>query len=129
MSFSMNFNIDLIPDRNLVNSKIYGIWKLETAREYHQEFKIVAKSLVGKKWAKVVNLSNWKPSYPEMVKSIGDHMRWSRENGNTLAIYIIDNPITRTQLKKMFKSGKTEPISVTVRSREEAEKILIQHGF
>lgn len=129
MSFTMNFNIDLDEERKIVYSKIYGIWKLDTAREYHHEFKLVGAPLVGEKWAKVVNLSNWKPSYPEIVKGIGEHMRWSRENGNCLAIYVIDNPITRNQLKKMFKWGKTEPISIMVKDRSEADKILVQHGF
>ncbi|MCK5125886.1 MAG: hypothetical protein KAR42_06490 [candidate division Zixibacteria bacterium] len=129
MSFSMNFTVDLDEDRRLMNVKIYGIWKRETARSYHDEFREVAQPLVGKEWAKIINLSNWRPSYPEMDKVIGDHMRWSKKNGNTLAIYIIDNPVTKNQLKKMFSHGSTGPISKMVKSREEAEKILVEHGF
>lgn len=131
MSFSMYFMIDADPDRRLVTSKIYGVWKKETAEEYHQEYKEVAKPVLetGKPWAKVVNLSNWKSSYPEMVKVIGEHMRWSSENGNVLSVYIIDNQITKSQLKKMFHIGGTGKVSKTVRTWEEAEKILAENGF
>jgi hypothetical protein len=129
MSFNMHFTIDVDLDRRLVISKIYGVWKKETANDYHDEFKIVAEPLIGKEWAKIVNLSNWKSSYPEMTKVIGEHMRWSSENGNVLSVYIIDNPITRNQLKKMFHIGGTGKLSKTVRTREEAEKYLIENGF
>jgi len=131
MSFSMNFTIDADLDRRLVIAKIYGIWKKETAEEYHNAFKEEAEPLIksGREWAKVVNLSNWKSSYPEMVRVIGQHMRWTSENGNTISIYIIDNPITRNQLRKMFHIGGTGKSSKTVRTPEEAEKVLREHGF
>ncbi len=129
MSFSMNFTIDIDEDRRVMLSKIYGIWKRETAHLYHKEYIAVAKPLMGKKWGKIVNLTNWKSSYPEMVKVIGDHMRWSQENGNTIAVYVIENPITKNQLKKMFSAGSTGPISKMVRSREEADRVLAEYGF
>ena len=131
MSFSMHFTIDADLDRNLVISKIYGVWKKETAEDYHTEYKEVAAPLVekGEKWAKIVNLSNWKTSYPEMDKVIGEHMRWSSENGNVLSVYVIDNPITRNQLKKMFHIGGTGKLSKTVRTLQEAEKFLTENGF
>jgi hypothetical protein len=127
----MHFTIDADVDRSLITSKIYGVWKKETAEDYHAEYKEVAKPILetGKPWAKVVNLSNWKSSYPEMTKVIGEHMRWSSQNGNVLSIYIIDDPITRNQLKKMFQIGSTRKLSKTVRTREEAEKLLVENGF
>ena len=129
MTFSMHFTVEADLDRRVVISKIYGVWKKETAEEYHSEYKKVAEPLIGKEWAKIVNLSNWKSSYPEMVKVIGEHMRWSLDNGNVLSVYIIDNPITRNQLKKMFHLGGTGKLSKTVRTREEAEKFLTDNGF
>lgn len=129
MSFSLNFVIDANIERRVVISKIYGVWKRETALHYHQEYIEEATPLIGQEWAKVVNLSNWRPSYPDINKIIGEHMRWSKDNGNTLAIYVIDNPVTRSQLKKMFSAGNTVTISKTVKTREEAEKILNEHGY
>jgi hypothetical protein len=131
MSFSMNFTIDADLEKRTVLAKIYGVWKKETAEEYHAEFRKVAQPLIdsGKEWAKIVNLSNWKSSYPEMVKVIGEHMRWTKDNGNTLSVYVIDNPITRNQLKKMFHIGGTAKSSKTVRTLKEAEKILADNGF
>lgn len=131
MSFSMHFTIDAEPERRLITAKIYGIWKKETAEEYHAAFRKEAEPLVqaGQEWAKIVNLSNWKSSYPEMIRVIGEHMRWSTENGNVLSIYIIDNPITRNQLKKMMQIGGTSKSSKTVRTMKEAEQILAEYGF
>lgn len=129
MSFSMNFTIDIDEPRRVMLVKIYGVWKRETARSYHDEFKQVAQPLMGKEWAKIINLTNWKSSYPEMIKVIGEHMRWSQENGNTVAVYVIENPITKNQLKKMFSAGSTKSISKMVRSREEADRILAEYGF
>jgi hypothetical protein len=127
----MHFTIDVDLERRVIISKIYGMWKKETAEEYHAEYREEAEPLVksGKEWARVVNLSNWKSSYPEITRIIGDLMRWSSENGNVLSVYIIDNPVTRNQLKKMFHHGGTGKISKTVRTREEADKILAEQGF
>jgi hypothetical protein len=64
-----------------------------------------------------------------MTKVIGEHMRWSIQNGNVLSVYIIDNPVTRNHLKKMFHIGGTGKISKTVKTREEADKIIAESGF
>jgi len=125
----MNFTIDADPDRKIIIEKIYGTWNVETAREYCDEFRKVAKPLTGGKWAKLIDLIKWKSSYPEMVRIIGEHLRWCRENGMALSVNIIENRVTINQLKKMFAIGGTAGISRIVRTREEAEKILLENGF
>lgn len=129
MTLSMNFTIDADTKRHLIVEKIYGTWTIETAREYHQEFMKVAQPLLNEKWAKIINLSNWKSSYPEMIGIIGNHLKWCRENGMVLSVNIIENPVTISQLKKMFTIGGTIGISRLVRSPEEAEKVLKENGF
>ncbi len=129
MTISMNFTIDADPERRLMVEKIYGTWDIETAREYRDEFREVAKPLIGGKWAKLIDLIKWKSSYPEMVRVIGEHLRWCRENGMALSVNIIENRVTINQLKKMFAIGGTTGISRIVRTREEAEKILRENGF
>jgi 23S rRNA pseudoU1915 N3-methylase RlmH len=129
MTISMNFTIDADPDRMIIIEKIYGTWNIETAREYHDEFREVAKPLTGGKWAKLIDLIKWKSSYPEMVRVIGEHLRWCKENGMVLSVNIIENRVTINQLKKMFAIGGTAGISRIVRTREEAEKILRENGF
>jgi hypothetical protein len=125
----MNFTIEADLKRRLIRSKIYGIWKKETATEYHEEFKKVVQPLLGDKWAKIVNLGNWKPSYPEMIDVIGDHIRWCHDNKAVFSIFVVDNPVTTNQLKKMIeKSGYADscPIFQTL---TEAENLLKQNGF
>ncbi len=129
MVFSMHYTIEVDPERRVIQEKIYGTWKKETAESYHEEYMRVAAPLVGSRWAKVVNLTNWKSSYPEIIKVVGEHLRWCRENGMIISINIIDNPITKNQLKRMFAIGSTAKISRIVRSREDAEKVLVENGF
>jgi hypothetical protein len=129
MAFSMHYMIDADMDRHLIVEKIYGTWKKETAEEYHRDFMEVAKPLVGGKWAKLINLTNWKSSYPEMVTVVGQHLRWCRENGMILSVNIIDNQITKAQLKKMFQIGGTAQMSKIVRTDADAQKTLAEHGF
>jgi len=129
MSFSLNFTIDVDTERKIVMEKIYGIWKKETATSYDEEYRKVTTPLMGEKWAKVINLTNWKVPYPDIIEMIGQHLRWCRQNGMVLSVNIIDNPITTNYLKKIFSSGATEDISILVRTPEEAQKVLAEHGF
>lgn len=129
MSFSLNFTIDVDAERKIVMEKIYGTWKKETAASYDEEYRKAAEPLLGGKWAKVVNLTNWKVSYPDIIEVLGQHLRWCRQNGMVLSVNIIDNPITTNYLKKLFSSGATEDISILVRTPEEAQKVLTEHGF
>jgi len=125
----MNFNIDVDPERRVVTSKIYGIWKQETAEAYHKEYLEVVKPLIGAKWAKLTNLINWKSSYPEIVEILGEHMRWCQENGAEYSLYVIDNPVTRNQLQKMIDSGHANMITKFFRTMEEGDKFLAEKGY
>ncbi len=127
--FSLNFTIDADTDRKIIREKIYGIWKVETAHEYHAEFQRVAQPLIGDKWAKFVDLRNWKSSYPEIIEILGQHLIWCRENGMILSINIIENPVTRGQLKRFFEVGGTGQMSVLVATPEEGERVLKEQGF
>ena len=129
MPFNMNFTIDVDPDRRLVLEKIYGIWKQDTAEDYYKEFSEAVAPLTDGKWAKLINLCNWKSSYPEILEVIGKHLKWCREHGMVWSINIIDNPTTIKQLKKMFAIGGTEDISKIFKTQEEGEKFLKSQGF
>lgn len=129
MSVSLHYSIDADPKRRVIIEKIYGTWKKETAHEYHRDFMTEAEPLTKGKWAKLINLSNWKTSYPEINQIIGEHLKWCRENGMVLSINVIENPFTKTQLKKMFAVGGTGTMSKIVKSLAEGEKILAENGF
>ncbi len=126
---NFTFTLDLVPERKLMVAKIYGIWKKETAQAYHQEYMEAVKPLLGDKWAKLTNLYNWKASYPEINDILGEHMRWCQENGAVFSVYVIDNPVTHGQLKKMFKVGHVGQISTVFKTQDEAERFLAQNGF
>jgi len=129
MSLNMSYTIEADEERRVITEKIYGIWKKDTAENYHTDFIETAEPLLKGKWAKLINLCNWKPSYPEVVEIISDHLEWCHANGMVLAINVIDNPITINQLKKMFQGGGTAEISKIVKTIQEGEKILRENGF
>jgi hypothetical protein len=125
----MNFTIEADVDRRIIREKIYGIWKEDIAKNYHEEYQKVAEPLIKGKWAKLIDMGNWKSSYPEVVEVIGGHLRWCRENGMALAANVIDNPVTRGQLKRMFELGGTADISQIFASIAEADRYLRENGF
>jgi hypothetical protein len=125
----MNFNIDVDEKRRIVSVKIYGIWKKETAEDYHRQFSEAAKPLLKDKWAKLINLLNWKTSYPEMVAVIGEHIRWSHENNAVYSVYIVDNPVTRNQLRKMISHSGHEDSCLIFPTVAEGDNFLKENGF
>jgi len=129
MSINMNFTIEADTDRRLIREKIYGIWKENTAKLYHDDFVLEAQPLIKGNWAKLIDLRNWRSSYPEVIAIVGEHLRWCRENGMVMAANVIDNPTTLGQLKRMFAIGGTEEMSMIFQTVDGADKYLGKSGF
>ncbi len=129
MNISLHHNIEVDTVRRIVISKIYGIWKREMALAYVDEYKEAVKPLLGDKWARLINLSNWKSSYPEIVEIINEHVRWSYKNGAEYLAFAIDNPVLIRTLKKMVKVGKAMDTTRMFRTFAEADKFLRDHGY
>ena len=75
--WNLEYTIDIDEDNAVAYVKVYGQWRAETAERYHTDFKENMKPLLGKPWAKVVDLTNWKTSRNEVTDVIGKHMAWS----------------------------------------------------
>lgn len=129
MNLSMHYNIDVDTDRRIVIAKIYGIWKSETAREYIEEYKETVKPLTRGKWSKLNILTNWKSSYPEIIEIIGEHMRWTHEHGAVYTTYVIDNPVTASQLKRMIEHANAAEVAKVFKTYSEADRFLSENGF
>jgi len=129
MNISLHYNIEVDIDRKLITSKIYGMWKRETAIAYAEESKEAVKPLLGGKWARLINLSNWKSSYPEIVEILNELVRWSYDNGAGCLVYVIDNPILMRMLKKMVKIGHANGSTRMFRTAFEADRFLKEQGF
>ena len=123
-NWSLEYTIDVDEENAVIYVKVYGQWSVDTARQYHEEFKREVQPLLGRPWAKMVDLSNWKTSRNEVTAVVGKHMAWSRENGVMVSIYIINNVSTFRQLNEMFVKGGTKRISQTFRTWEEGEQFL-----
>jgi hypothetical protein len=121
--------LDADVDNAIMYEKIYGVWKIQTAESYNTDYREEAKELVKKPWAKLIDLSNWKTGSPEVIEKIGEHLEWCRKNNMIWSVNIINNPVTFSQLQKMFSRGGTKNISKTFRTREEGERFLKQQGF
>jgi len=125
--WALEYSFDVDEDNAIIYAKVFGIWKADTARGYHEDFKVEAAPILGKPWAKVIDLTNWKTSFPEVIKIIGEHMAWSRANNEALSLYVLNNPSTFRQLQEMFDVGRTKGISQTFRTYTDAEKYLKEH--
>jgi hypothetical protein len=128
-SWSLDYTIDIDEVNAVVYVKVYGQWTAETAQRYHEEFKRDVQPLLGKPWAKLVDLTSWKTSRNEVTSVIGRHMAWLRANNVALSIYVINNVSTFRQLNEMFVKGGTKDISHTFRTWEEGERFLQANWF
>jgi hypothetical protein len=126
-SWSLDFTIDVDQENAVVYAKVYGQWTAETAQRYHDDFKKEVQPLLGRPWAKIIDVSNWKTSRNEVTSVIGRHMSWSKANGVALSIYVINNVSTYRQLNEMFAKGGTKEVSQTFRTWEEGEQYLQEH--
>lgn len=122
--WSLEYSFDVDEKNSVIYEKIHGIWKAETALSYHEDFKIEVAPLLKTEWVKVVDLSNWRTSYPEVIEIIGQHLEWCFNNNMIMSLNILNNPSTFRQLHQMFKIGGTKGISHTFRTHEDAKKFL-----
>jgi len=127
--WSFEYTIDPDVDNRLAHVKIFGVWKVDTARSFKQDFEEETAELIKQPWAKLTDLSNWKIAYPEVINIIAEHLRWARAHNMEWSINIIDNPATYKTLQKMWAKGGTVDISKTFRTRVEAETFLKQQGY
>ena len=126
-NFEYSFDVDL--ENRLIYEKIYGIWRLETAQAYYEEFKAEVAELIKHPWAKLIDLSSWKTADNQVIEVIGRHLEWAREHNMVWSVNIIDNPVTFAHLMRMFEKGGTKEISKTFRTLAEGEKFLRSEGF
>lgn len=122
--WSLEYSFRVDADNSIIYAKVHGLWKADTAKGYHDDFKVEVQPLLGKPWAKLIDLSNWRTSYPDVITIIGKHMLWSTQNGCALSVYVLNNPSTFKQLHQMFSKGRISEVAVTFRTMAEAERHL-----
>jgi hypothetical protein len=127
--WSLEYTFDVDAKRSIIFEKIFGIWKLSTAERYHEDFQDEVRPLLKKPWAKLVDLSNWRTSYPEVVKRIGEHLEWCRKNNMVLSVNVLNNPSTFRQLNEMFVLGGTKKLSQIFRTHSDAQRFLEENWF
>ncbi len=125
----LEYLIDVDEENCIVYEKIFGIFRPDTAVSYKEDFEEKVAPIIDKPWVKLIDLNNWKPSYPEIINTIGEHLLWCKEHNMVWSVNIINNKVTYGQLMKMFSEGKTRDISKTFRKMEEGEKFLKEQGF
>jgi hypothetical protein len=123
-AWSLEFSFRIDAENAIIYGKVHGLWKGENAQNYHDDFKVEVQPLLGAPWAKLIDLTNWRTSYPDVIGIIGKHMAWSTENGCALAIYVLNNPSTFKQLNQMFTKGGIKEVALTFRTMAEAEKYI-----
>lgn len=124
VSWSLEYAIDVDEEHSVVYVKIHGRWRAETAERYHEDFKRDVAPLLGKPWAKLVDLTSWKTSRDEVTVVVGKHLAWSTQNKVNLSLYVIDNPSTYRQLGEMFTKGRAGEGYHTFRTMQQAQAFL-----
>ncbi len=122
--WNLEYSIDVDEENSVVYAKIHGRWSAKTAESYHDDFKAELETLMGRPWARLIDLTNWKTSRDEVTEVIGRHMAWCRQNDISLSLYVINNTSTFRQLNEMFAKGGTKHYAHTFRTYAEAEKYL-----
>jgi hypothetical protein len=125
----LEYLIDVDEENRIVYEKIFGIFRPETAVSYKEDFEEKVAPIIDKPWVKLIDLNNWKPSYPEIIETIGDHLLWCKDHNMVWSVNIINNKVTYSQLMKMFSQGMTREISRTFRKMEDGEAFLKEQGF
>jgi len=120
----LGYTIDVDEKNTVIYAKIHGLWKAETAENYHNDFKEEVEPLLGEPWARLIDCTNWKTSRNEVTDLVGRHMAWSRQHNAALSLYVLDNPSTFRQLNQMIIKGGTKDTARIFRKREEAEAFL-----
>ena len=96
--WSFNYTIDIDLDASIAYAKIFGVWRIKTAEDYHEQFKRDVEALTKKPWVRVVDLINWRMGTPEMVDVIGKHMKWCREHNMIMQVHVVNDPVRYGQL-------------------------------
>jgi hypothetical protein len=125
----LEYDIDVDETNGVVYEKIYGVWRIKTAESYKDDFEDAVQPIIDRPWVKLIDLTNWKTGYPEVIDIVGRHLKWCAEHNMQWSVNVISNPITYGQLIRMFDKGGTKDISKTFRSHAEAEQFLIGEGY
>ncbi|HOP07209.1 MAG TPA: hypothetical protein PLF13_07960 [candidate division Zixibacteria bacterium] len=125
----LEYSIDTDVENHVVYEKIFGIWKLDIARAFVRDFESEVAELTGESWAQLIDLTNWKAGYPEIIDIIGRHLAWCRKHKMIWSVNIIRNPSTFKQLTQIISKGGVKGVSKTFRTREEGEQFLRDKGF
>lgn len=123
------FSIDVDKENRIVYGKIFGVWRKETAKDYHEAFKVEVGDIITKPWAKLIDLKNWRMATAEVDEEIGKHMKWCCEHNMEIQIYVISDTVRYTQLKKMMKQSRTKGVTSTFRTLSEAKTFLKEKGY
>jgi hypothetical protein len=127
--WSFNFTIEIDLDAHIAYNKIFGVWRLQTAQDFHEQFRRDVEPLVKKPWVRVVDLINWRMGTPEMVDEIGKHMKWCRAHNMIMQVHVVNDPVRYGQLQRMFEKGEVKDISKVFRTRVEAQRFLREQGY
>jgi len=125
--WSLEYSIDVDAENRLVYVKIFGSWKAHHAEEYHKDFESEASQLFNKPWARLVDLTSWKTSYPDVVEKIADHMHWCHDMNGALSVYAVNQPSTFRQLREMIAMGGIADEAKVFRTYEEAKAYIAEH--
>lgn len=101
----ISYEFYVIPERRIMKEKMYGFWNKEIATRYFEDYKKAVKPLLGKPWVKCLDLRDWHPSNPKVMKILSKHINWAMRNNLKYSANIVELNIPELQMNTILKSG------------------------
>lgn len=91
-------------DKNVLIAMVQGSWNQQDAKDYAQEFKAVAKPLLGKDWANITLLDNWQLGVPSIEPIIKELVSWTISRGLRYSAHVYwPSTVKEFQLERMVQ--------------------------
>lgn len=101
----ISYEFSIIPEHRIMKEKMYGFWNKEIAARYFEDYKKAVQPLLGKPWVKCLDLRDWHPSNPKVMKLLSKHINWAIKHNMKLSANIVTQNIPELQMNTILKSG------------------------
>lgn len=113
------YEFEVDSSKSLLNGKISGVWNLDEARNYTDDFEKVIKSFHGE-WKNLINLKEWQVSMPEVIPIIAGNLSWASKKGMRKTAFLAGSPVVEQQLDMLIRRSGLNGSGKVFRDEKEA---------
>lgn len=124
-----SFSFAILPERRILKESIRGFWNVEIASAYDHAFRIAVEPLLGAPWAICIDLREWNPSNPKVMRILSRLIEWARKQDLRFSANIVTTAVPRLQMNTMLKVGLRKSYYEFFESEKAALDWLASKGF